>query len=184
MQPLAIIDKYYAKGSKAYQILTAHGRVGAEKALAIAERFAHLKPDNKLIAEASLLHDIGIFMTDAHSLGCRGSRPYICHGVLGREILEKHALPKHALICERHMGAGITKDEILQYGYPLPLRDMMPISIEERIICYADKFFSKNGDHPHTEKSVQTVTAELGKYSRQQADKFKAWHARFQRYQL
>ena len=36
-----------------------------------------------------MLHDIGIFQTDAPGIHCFGSQPYICHGRLGAELLRK-----------------------------------------------------------------------------------------------
>ena len=54
----------------------------------------------------------------------RGRASYICHGVEGRRMLEAEGLPRHALVCERHTGAGLTVDDIISQRLPLPLRDM------------------------------------------------------------
>jgi hypothetical protein len=59
-------------------------------------------------------------------------------------MLEDMGLTAEALICERHVGAGISADEICSRRLPLPNRNMLPVTIEEQIICYADKFFSKS----------------------------------------
>jgi len=143
MNPLEIIEKYYKDNPGAKDILIAHGEMVAKKATELAKKVKHLNPDLKFIKEAAILHDIGIFLTNAPQINCYGDKPYICHGYLGRELLEKEGLPKYALVCERHVGVGITIENIKKNNLPLPKRDMTPQSIEEKIICLADKFFSK-----------------------------------------
>jgi uncharacterized protein len=130
--------------------------------------------------ETAVLHDIGIFMTDAPSIGCTGSHPYICHGHLGRAILEGYGLPEHALVCERHMGVGITQADIRQYNLPLPERDMLPVTLEQQIICYADKFFSKNGRRKATVNSIATIIQSLKPYGKAKVRRFKAWVQQFE----
>ncbi len=113
MDPIEIISKYYTPGSKLFDIMVNHGRQVAKKALGAADRVSHLNCDRNFIKEAAMLHDIGIFLTAWPKLGCFGKHPYVCHGYLGRELLEKNQMPKHALVCERHVGLGITEEEIL-----------------------------------------------------------------------
>jgi len=52
---------------------------------------------------------------------------------------------------------------------------MRPISIEEQIICYADKFFSKNSNGNGREKSVKKVLKEIEAYGPDKVDRFKSW---------
>ena len=114
------------------------------KALSIARKLPELAIDIKFIEEAGMLHDIGIFMTKAPRIACEGSFPYICHGYLGRELLTNEGFPKHGLVCERHTGTGLSLESIVKRGLPIPHRDMQPESLEEKIICYDDKFFSNS----------------------------------------
>ncbi len=178
MQPHEIIAYFYEADSEAYRHLMRHGRAVAAKALRIAHRVAHLHPDLTFIEQAALLHDIGMIRTHAPLLGCFGTLPYIAHGYLGRSMLEELALPRHALVCERHVGTGLTIAEIREGGLPLPLRDMSPQSIEEQIICFADKFFSKN-DHD-TEITFAAVREQVSSYGAAQLRRFDAWAAFFQ----
>ena len=180
MEPTKIIQKYYKKNSKTYQILIKHGKAVANKALKIAKKVKHLNPDLKFIKEAAMLHDIGIFLTKAPEIDCCGDKPYICHGYLGREILEKEGLPRHALVCERHIGMGLSTQEIKKQKYPLPIRDMRPVSIEEEIICFADRFFSKNEKCLTKEKSVERIRKGLMRYGKDQVKKFDQWQKKFQ----
>lgn len=178
MDPLDIIHQYYRPESALSKKLIAHSRAVRDKALAIARRVADATPDLKLIAEAAMLHDIGIIKTAAGRIGCNGDLPYICHGVEGRKMLEHHGLPLHAMVCERHVGVGITIRDIQTHRLPLPVRDMVPVSLEERIICYADKFFSKtNGTR---EKSIDAVIAQLTPYGPDKVQRFARWHQDFE----
>ncbi len=161
--------------SRAYNILIKHGRQVANRALKIAGRVAHLKADQTFLKQAAQLHDIGIFLTNSPELGCFGKNSYVEHGYLGRKILEKMGLPAHALVCERHVGVGMTEDDIRHQGLPIPARDMVPVSIEEQIICYADKFYSKNGQDTDMEKSVDEIVDSLKRYGRDKVARFQAW---------
>jgi uncharacterized protein len=175
MNPIDIISKYYTPGSKLFDIMVNHGRQVAKKALDAADRVPHLNCDRNFIKEAAMLHDIGIFLTAWSKMDCFGEHPYVSHGYLGRELLEKNGLPKHALVCERHVGLGITKKEIILHNLPLPERDMCPVSIEEQIICYADKFFSKNGKFNSGEKPVKKIIKRLERYGPDKVLRFQSW---------
>jgi uncharacterized protein len=175
MDPIEIIQRYYDSGSKAYRILVAHGEQVAAKALKASEAVTHLRPDTDLIRRGALLHDIGMLKTNVPDLGCRGDAPYIRHGVIGRQMLEDIGLTAEALICERHVGAGISADEICSKRLPLPKRDMLPITIEEQIICYADKFFSKNSDSARSAKNSRIILEELAQHGNGQVSRFEVW---------
>jgi uncharacterized protein len=175
MNPVDIIRKYYEPGSKACYFLVHHGRLVAMKALEIAKRVGHLDPDMKFIEDAAMLHDIGIIYTNAPKLGCYGYKDYICHGYLGRELLEKEGLPRHALVCERHVGVGITIEEIKINKLPLPERDMVPMTIEEKIICLADKFFSKNEHDLMHEKPLEKVRRIVDSYGEGKLEILDGW---------
>lgn len=175
MNPMDLIEKYYKPGSKSFDFLVQHGRSVARKALESAEKVNHLKPDLRFIEEAAVIHDIGIFLTDAPELGCYGDREYICHGYLGRELLEKEGFPRHALVCERHVGVGLTVKDIEDGNLPLPKREMMPISIEEQIVCFSDKFFSKNKYSIFEEKTLSKVRKIISRYGDGKLKRFDEW---------
>lgn len=168
---------WYEEGSALYELLRTHSELVAQKALDCAERHA-LDIDRRFVWEAAMLHDIGIFRTDAPGILCNGTEPYIRHGVIGRELLDGLGLPRHALVCERHTGAGLTVDDIIAQNLPLPHRDMVPISTEERLICYADKFFSKSGQF-WKEKSLESVLRSMRKHGPETVSRFQAMHDEF-----
>lgn len=173
MAVLKIIERFYQRESEAYVHLVQHGMAVGNKALRIAAKVTHLHPDLVFIEEAALLHDIGMIKTNVPQLGCFGEHPYIAHGYLGRAMLEEAGLTRHALVCERHVGTGLTAYDIETNRFPLPLRDMTPQTIEEQIICFADKFFSKD-DHS-AEKSIMVVRKQIARYGAAQLRIFDNW---------
>lgn len=175
-EQLQIINKYYDDHTLR-DILLRHSRAVADKALAIVRNHPELHADERFVEEAAMLHDIGIVKVDAPAIACYGTEPYIRHGVLGAEMLRQEGLERHALVCERHTGTGLTLEQIVEQELPLPHQDMQPQSIEEQIICFADKFFSKT--RLDTEKSVEQARRSLEKFGSEGLAKFDAWCERF-----
>ncbi|CCZ68854.1 HDIG domain-containing protein [Bacteroides gallinaceum] len=173
MNPFALIDKFYPEDNELKHILLVHSRSVADKALALAQKHPELNLDLAFIGEAAVLHDIGIFQTDAPDIQCFGTYPYICHGYLGADLVRKEGFPRHALVCERHTGAGLSLQNILDRGLPLPHRDMLPVSMEEQIICFADKFFSKT--KLDKEKSLDKARKSVAKHGEEGAVRFDHW---------
>ena len=154
-------------------ILLTHSRSVADKALEIAGRHPELGLDRDFLYEGAMLHDIGIFLTDADSIFCFGDKPYICHGYLGADLMRAEGYPRHALVCERHTGAGLSLEQILAQDLPVPHRDMVPVSMEEQVICFSDKFFSKT--HLDREKTVEKARKSLEKYGLAGVQRFDKW---------
>lgn len=162
------IAEFYPQEPGLRQLLLTHSVCVAKKALEIADHYASENPDKIIdrdfIAKASLLHDIGIQNCDAPDIYCFGQLPYICHGVEGSRMLAEKGLIRYAFVCERHTGSGLTAEEIEEEALPIPARDMLPVSIEEKIICLADKFFSKNPASLTREKSIDEVRKSISKF--------------------
>ncbi len=168
-----IINKYYPDDNELRRILTIHSRHVTDKALSMASRHPELNIDTTFVEEAAMLHDIGIIKCDAPSIHCHGTQPYICHGTIGADMLRTEHLPRHALVCERHTGTGLTLKYIKEQNLPLPQRDLTPISIEEQLICFADKFFSKT--FPDHEKTTEQALMSVAKFGDECAEKFRRW---------
>ena len=173
MNPLALIDKYYPENNELKHILLTHSRSVADKALALARKHPELNLDLQFVEEAAMLHDIGIFRTDAPDICCFGTYPYICHGYLGADLVRAEGFPRHALVCERHTGAGITQEAVEAQQLPLPHREMVPVSLEEQLVCFADKFYSKT--HLEGEKSVEKARKSIAKYGEDGVARFDRW---------
>lgn len=175
----SIILRYYDKESKLYEVLMLHSRQVAALCAQLCYRLTErMQPiDADFVAEAAMLHDIGIFKTNAPSIYCTGTEPYICHGLIGRQLLEGIGLFRHALVCERHTGAGLTCQEIIDQKLPLPHRDMVPLSLEEQVVCYADKFYSKSHIAPC--RNLSKARGKLAKFGQATLDRFDAMAAIF-----
>ena len=173
MKAEEIIDKYYEGQDELKQLLLLHSRQVADKAMAVLDLHPEIEADRAFVYEAAMLHDIGIVRTDAPGIGCRGTYPYICHGMLGAEILRSEGLPRHARVAERHTGTGLTVKSIQKQGLPLPLMDFLPETIEEQIVCYADKFFSKS--KPHRMKTEEEVRQMLGRFPDADLEQWDKW---------
>ncbi|MDE7160456.1 MAG: phosphohydrolase [Muribaculaceae bacterium] len=172
-----ILTRFYTPGTPLYDTLVLHSEAVARKALHCLEA-RRIHADADFIYEAAMLHDIGIIHTHAPSIHCTGPLPYICHGIEGRKMLDDLALHRHALVCERHTGAGLTVDDIIAQNFPLPRRDMTPRTVEERLVCYADKFFSKSGNLT-AEKPLDRVIASMEAHGPDTLARFLALHEEF-----
>jgi uncharacterized protein len=173
-----IIDRYYPEDNKLKYILITHSRLVSQRALKICDAHPELGMDRQFIEEAAMLHDIGICRCDAPGIECFGTEPYICHGRIGATMLRAEGLERHARVCERHTGAGLTKEEIIRQQLPLPHQDFLPETLEEKLICYADKFYSKT--HPEREKSYDRALKSVAKFGDDGARRFKEWTALFE----
>lgn len=173
MQPLTIIEQYYKPQTPIYKMLVSHSKQVAAFAENIARQHPQLGIDRQFVYEAAMLHDIGIYLTHAPDIHCYGTAPYLAHGYLGAEILLRHHLPRHALVCERHTGTGLSKQTIIEQNLPLPHRDMLPQSIEEQLICFADCFFSKS--KVSEQKTPEQVRNSFRKFGDATVRQFDIW---------
>jgi len=117
-----------------------HCQAVADLSLEIAnqlEKKSH-KLDLKQVEAGALLHDIGRSKTNG-----------IDHGVAGAQIAVAEGLPVEvARIIKRHVGGGFTAEEAAGLGWPADV--YTPLSLEEKIVSYADKLVdnSKRGRVP------------------------------------
>lgn len=173
----SIIDKYYPAGSTLRDIYMRHCRQVAELALDIARRH-NINVDLFDVEVAAMLHDIGIFKTDAPGIHCYGTEPYIMHGIAGATLLREEGVPEHiAAVAERHTGAGITAYDIESMNLPMPPGDYMPRTVLERLVCYADKFYSKSGDMQR--KPLERVKASMDRLGEASVRRFESLHREF-----
>ncbi len=99
----------------------------------IAVKMAELcDADVDLVRTASMLHDIGRSVTHGPE-----------HGYEGGVILKGLCFPESIIsIVERHVGGGLTAKGAKELG--LPERDLIPTTMEEKIVCIADKLIEDN----------------------------------------
>ena len=173
-----IIDFYYPIDNELKNIYIVHAKKVTALALEMARRHPELDIDLKFVEEAAMLHDLGIFLTDAPRIYCCGSEPYLCHGYLGAGLLRSRGYERHARVCERHTGTGLTKEQVLAAGWNLPVKDFVPETLEEQLICFADKFYSKT-KFLVTARTFEQVVESMAKISPQAVEKVKEWARMF-----
>ena len=174
----AIIDQYYAEDDELRHLLLLHSRQVADRCLQVARNHRELPLDVQFLEEAAMLHDIGIRWCHAPGIYCQGEQPYICHGLIGGRLLREMGFERHARVCERHTGTGITIAQIRAQQLPLPEADYQPKTLEEQLVCYADKFYSKS--RPERVLSVLEAAQSLERFGREGVEKFLAWSRMFE----
>jgi uncharacterized protein (TIGR00295 family) len=122
--------KKYSTNKRVFQIVLSHSKAVQKIALRFGRKIKNA--DTDFIKCASLLHDIGRFI-------CPPGKLSIFHGIIGAEILKKEGLSKrYQNVCMNHLGAGISKKDIIQQKLELPKKNYIPKTIEEKIITVAD----------------------------------------------
>jgi len=106
------------------------------------------KIDVELCRVGGLLHDIGRSKT--HDLK---------HGIIGAEMLKDH--PLLSRIAKTHIGGGIPKLEAKELG--LGNQDLIPESIEEKVVCYADKLVQGDKFADDASDEIRKLEDKLGK---------------------
>lgn len=174
---IELLGRYFE--GDALAVIAGHGQAVAGLALAVCRELGLAPEECRFVEEAALLHDVGVCRIHAPRIGMDGGFPYIMHGILGREILEREGLPRHALVCERHIGVGLTVEDILAQQLPLPRRDMSPVSLCEEIVCFADLFYSKSPGKIREQKTAEQVRCKLAAFGEHKALIFDRWMVRF-----
>lgn len=171
MDELKLLRKY-AKDPLSLKAVYNHCKKVKEVALKISKDISGV--DKKFVGEAALLHDIGRLIT-----GPGGGNAGIRHGVIGGQLLKKEGFDKRFVrVCETHVGAGITKEDIIEQGLPLPKRNFMPKTKEEKIICDADSlvFGKMEGTIDMVVKRyTREVNAKIGKRALDLHNEIMSW---------
>ena len=169
-----IINEYYPSENDLRRILLTHSRSVADRCQKIARKHPELRLDTEFLEEAAMLHDIGIVRCNAPGIQCFGTEPYICHGLIGGQMLRERGLVRHAQVCERHTGTGLSREQIQKQHLPLPLDGQYePDTLEEQVICYADKFYSKT--RLDLERTVEQTARSLEKFGEAGLKRFFQW---------
>jgi uncharacterized protein len=96
--------------------------------------------DRRAVQAGAILHDIG-----------RSRTQTVEHGYIGAQILRDEGVDAVVVeIVKRHVGAGISKEEATSLGFPEG--DYIPRTLEEKIVCFADKMVSANQVRPFEEE--------------------------------
>ena len=109
--------------------IVAHCKAVSNVAMVIAGEFEQRgkRVDIRVVLAGALLHDIG-----------RTRIQTVRHGLEGAEMLREEGVDGSVVeVVKRHVGAGLSAEEAKRLG--LPDLGYIPRTLEERIVCFADK---------------------------------------------
>lgn len=159
----------YAPDKKTFLLVFTHCQIVKE----ISEQLVkenNLIINKELVIAGSLLHDIGAYKL-INQWGVFDESNYIRHGIEGYHILLQEGFPEElCLIAERHTGVGISKNDVIQQKLSLPVRDYLALTLEERIVMYADKFHSKSSHF----NSLNTYSSYIKRFGQNKVKKFQS----------
>jgi uncharacterized protein (TIGR00295 family) len=101
--------------------------------------------NQEAVEAGALLHDIG-----------RSQTQLVNHGYVGAQILEKEGVDHIVVeIVKRHVGAGISAEEADTLGFPKG--DYIPRTLEQKVVCFADKLLDGEKARPFEEEVKRFV---------------------------
>lgn len=106
--------------------------------------------NERLLVMGGLIHDIGTYQlikhdgSDGEPLRFKHSK-YIQHGLRGYKLLRACGFDEAlALFARNHTGIGLTARMVQDQDLPLPVADYVPVTLEQDLVMYADKFHTKS----------------------------------------
>ncbi|MFD0884995.1 HD domain-containing protein [Streptosporangium algeriense] len=170
---IRLLHKEHAPTREAFELVYTHCEIVCSVAEQLLERAAPGKVfDGRLVRAGCLLHDIGVYRLYDEAGKLDYSR-YIQHGVLGHDLLAEEGFPEALRrFCSHHTGVGISQEDVKRQELPLPLRDYLAESPEERLVMYADKFHSKAS--PPVFVSAPSYAKRVGRFGEEKTAAFNA----------
>ncbi|MEU9591739.1 HD domain-containing protein [Streptomyces sp. NPDC048219] len=176
-EEIRALHEKYAPNAEAFDLVHTHCEIvwGIAERLLAAPHLGHV--DAELVRAGCLLHDIGVYrLYGAEGRLDHGN--YIRHGLLGHEILENEGFPETLRrFCSHHTGVGVTKEDVVSQGLPLPVADYVAVTDEERLVMYADKFHSKS--RPSAFLTPDEYASHVRRFGEQKVTAFQALRAEF-----
>jgi uncharacterized protein len=173
---ILVLHEKYAPAPEAFDLVYTHCQIVCAIALQLHAR-SGADVDIDLVRAGSLLHDIGVYRLydDAGQLDHAN---YIRHGVLGHELLRGEGFPEE--ICRFascHTGMGLSREDVIRQGLPLPPADYLAETGEEKLVMYADKFHRKTT--PPAFLTAGAYVAGLRRFGAEKVAMFKAMTREF-----
>lgn len=166
------LHRKYAPTDAVFELVFTHCTIVCEIAgQLIARNKLNVQAD--VVRVGCLLHDIGVY-TFFNDKGIeRTDVPYITHGIRGEDILRREGFPELIWrFASHHTGVGLTKEDIISQKLPLPFRDYVAATAEERLVMYADKFHSKT--NPPQFNSYNAYRTKVANHGQQKTTAFDA----------
>ncbi|WP_200424605.1 HD domain-containing protein [Streptomyces sp. NE5-10] len=165
------LHRKHAPSDAAFELVFTHCEIVAAIADQLLARTGR-GADADLVRAGALLHDIGVYRL-YDSAGRIDGAHYVTHGVLGHRLLAEEGLPETLCrFCSCHTGVGLTREDVLAQDLPIPPADYVPVTPEERMVMYADKFHSKST--PPRFVSPDSFEARIGRFGQEKVTVFQA----------
>lgn len=175
------LHEKYAPSPEALDLVYAHCAIVCRIAEQLLDRASAAFPGKGvnagLVRAGSLLHDIGVYRLYDEA-GNLDHAIYIWHGVLGQELLRAEGLAES--ICRFascHTGVGISREDVIRQGLPLPVADYLAETPEEKVVMYADKFHTKSS--PPRFLTADAYAASVRRFGEDKVAAFTAMRAQF-----
>ncbi len=142
-QEIETLHHKYAPTAEVFDSVFTHCQIVHDIAVLLLSGRS-LDVDAELVRIGCLLHDIGVYPFFDSSGHKREELNYITHGIRGEEILRDEGFSETIWrFASHHTGVGLTKQDVVSQGLPLPEENFEAQTTEELLVMYADKFHSK-----------------------------------------
>lgn len=175
-EEIVALHKKHAPSEDAFNLVFTHCQIVLDIAEQLIET-SQLAVDQELVKVGCLLHDIGVYRMYLPD-GTIDHANYIKHGTHGYDLLQEEGFSE--VICRiasHHTGVGLSKQEIIDEGLPLPPADYFAETLEEQLIMYADKFHTKTT--PPKFMSADTYAEKQARFGADKAATFREFQRRF-----
>lgn len=171
------VHERFAPSREALHLVHGHCRIVCEVAEQILSGGRLRDLDVALVRAGSLLHDIGVYRLYGPT-GELDHSNYVRHGLLGYELLRELGFPERlSRFCSHHTGVGISRDDVVRQGLPIPVDDYLAETDEERLVMYADKFHSKSD--PPVFVSADSYAASVRRFGQDKVTCFRSMVERY-----
>jgi len=139
------LHKKYASSDRAFELVYTHCEIVCRIALDTAKR-NNLSVDIEILKTAAMLHDIGTYALYIDELDTFQKAGYMQHALLGAALLQEEGLPDSVTSAVKtHILMGLSAEEVKKHRDGRhPYIDLTAKSIEAELLCYADRFHSKD----------------------------------------
>lgn len=162
VQEIENLHHKYAQNDELFEKVYGHCAIVWEVAKQLIDTH-NIVLDEELVRVGCLLHDIGVYEHFDENSQYRKDISYLEHGIRGKRILEQEGYPEFLQqFAANHTGVGFTKEEVTRDSLPMPPADYMPLTKEQRLVMYADKFHSKT--FPSTFNSFEWYKEHVKKF--------------------
>ena len=139
------------------------------------------QPNIVLSVAGALVHDVGAYKVSKDGFSFDDS--YLFHGLYGYLELHKAGFGEEmALFARNHTGSGITRREVIKENLLLPPQDYLPLTVEQKVVAYADCFHTKS--NPPAFVSFEEAEKRIARFGKGPKDRFEEMEAQFGRVDL